>query len=1179
MLIHNESSYNYQIGGSLDATSPTYIERRADHELYTALNSGEFCYVLNSRQMGKSSLRIRIMHRLRQKGFRCVSIDLTNIGSKNITAQQWYRGIAFELCRNLELLNRLNFKPWWQDHEVLSPIQQLSCFIEDVLLQEIRDEKIFIFIDEIDSVLCLDFSVDDFFALIRYYGNRRAEQTQSRRLTFALFGVATPTDLIQDCNRTPFNIGRAIALEGFRTEEIQPLVQGLTSVVNNPQQVVAEILYWTAGQPFLTQKLCWLVVNHPSPTNQPIAQLVQQKIVQNWKIQDHPNHLKIIHDRLLSNQQRAGKYLGIYQKILQEGSISTDDSVEQVELLLSGLVVKRGDQLTVYNRIYQSVFNLQWVEQQLSNLRPYAAMLNQWIHADYQDSSRLLQGQALKDAQLWAQDKSLSDLDYRFLAASKESEQRVIQKILEAERIKEMEARLVEQARRFQQKQENIKLQKRLLGVVSTAFCVATGWGITAFWQYQQAIRGEVTAIATASNSLFELNQRLDALVQAIKARHRLNQLKLVDPAITAHVNTVLTQALYSADEYNRLPGDWGIAYSPDGQLIVTSYGAKIQLWKSDGTLIRTISGHRGDIRQLTFSPDGQRIASASEDNTVKTWSLDGKLIATFTGHQAEVWEVAFTPNRERIISASEDGTVKLWTLDGKVVQTLSGYRKAVFGFAFNPKTLTLAIADSGKTLQLWKLDSDDQIRPLQPLISQQGLINALSFSPDGKTLASASHTGGVKLWQRDRLGQFAVFPYRTIAAHSSLISTLTFSPDSQTFASGSWDKTIKLWNRKGVLLNVFNGHKARLARVLFSPDGKTLASSNSQILASSSGDRSLRFWHLQNPVSRTLHAHRKLAVLQAVFSQDGQKIASASEDTTIKLWQGDGKFFDTLNGHSAHVLSVAFSPDDQILASGSWDGTLGFWQFEVGTGKYSRFKQLAGHRSAVWKVAFSNDGQHFASASQDGTVKLWSRQGDLLQNMRGHSGEVRSVAFSPNGQLLASAGMDKTIRLWTIQGKLLQTLRGHHDSVLSIAWSPDGQQLVSGSDDHTIKLWNNKGSLQKTLLGHVAEVRGLVFSPDGQFLASASADKTIKLWKTDGTELITLKGHANPVWSVGFSPDGQHLLSTSEDGTVKLWRLDLALQPKQLLAQSCDWVNDYLLHNPDITQSDRRLCQSMHPR
>jgi WD40 repeat protein len=1179
MSIHDKSSYNYQVGGSLNAKSPTYIERQADHELYKALDSGEFCYVLNSRQMGKSSLRIRTIHRLQEKGFRCASIDLTNIGSQNITAPQWYRGVAFELCRNLELLNSLNFKHWWQDHKVLSPIQQLSCFIEDVLLQKIQNEKIFVFIDEIDSVLSLDFSIDDFFALIRYYGNRRAELPQSHRLTFALFGVATPTDLIQDRTRTPFNIGKAIPLEGFRLEEAQPLVQGLVSIVNNPQKVVAEILHWTAGQPFLTQKLCWLVVNHPSSSSPQIEQLVQQKIIQNWKIQDHPNHLKIIHDRLLSNQQRAGRYLGIYQKILQEDRVPADDSTEQVELLLSGLIVKQGDQLTISNRIYQSVFNLQWVEQQLSNLRPYAAMLNQWVHADCQDSSRLLQGQSLKDALLWSQDKSLSDLDYRFLAASKESEQRIIQKILEAERIKEMEARLVEQTQRFHQKQENIKLQKRLLMVISAAFCVATGLGITTFWQYQQAARGEVAAIATVSDNLFALNQRLDALVQAIKAQQRLKYLMIIDQTLQSRVKTVLIQALYSADEYNRLPGDWGIAFHPNGQLITTSYGTQIQLWTADGNFMRSISGHQGDIRQVTFSPDGQLIASASEDRTVKIWRLDGQLIATLTGHRAEVWEVVFSPNREQIISASEDGTVKLWTLDGKLVQTLGGYRKAVFGFAFNPRTHTLAIADSGKTLQLWRLDRDNRIRLLQPLISQQGLINALSFSPDGQFLASGSHTGNISLWQRQRHSQFGIHPYHTISAHSSLISTISFSPDSKTFISGSWDKTIKLWNLDSVLLNVFNGHQARLARVIFSPDGKTLASSNSQNLDSSNGDRSLRFWRLQNPVSRTLHAHRKLAVLQAVFSPDGQKIASGSEDKTVKLWKGDGTFLDTLNGHSAHVLSVAFSPDNQSLISGDWDGTLGLWQLEARTRKYSQLKQLDGHRSAVWKVAFSPDGQRFASASRDGTVKLWSRQGELLQSMRGHRGEVRSVAFSPNGQFLASAGMDKTIRLWTIQGKLLQTLWGHHDSVLSIAWSPDGQQLVSGSDDHTIKLWNNKGSLQKTLVGHVAEARELAFSPDGQFLASASADKSIKLWKIDGTEWVTLKGHTDPVWSVAFSPDGQRLLSTSEDGTVKVWHLNLALQHQQLLAQSCRWVSDYLRHVPDTTQSDRHLCQSIHSR
>jgi WD40 repeat protein len=1179
MSIAHDSYDNFQVGGSLHATSPTYIERQADHELFTALNSGKFCYVLNSRQMGKSSLRIRTKHRLQQKGFRCASIDLTNIGSKNITAQQWYKGIAFELCRNLELLNSLNFKHWWQEHEVLSPVQQLSSFIEDVLLQHIRDEQIFIFIDEIDSVLSLDFSVDDFFALIRYYGNQRAELPHYNRLTFALFGVATPSDLIQDRNRTPFNIGRAIALEGFRLEEIQPLVQGLASVVTDPQEVVAQILHWTEGQPFLTQKLCWLVANHPSPTNAQITQLVQQKIIRNWEIQDQPSHLRIIHDRLLKNQQRTGRCLGIYQKILQQGSFPADDSAEQVELLLSGLVVKQGDRLTVHNHIYRAVFHPQWVEQQLSNLRPYAAMLNQWIQSECQDTSRLLQGQALKDAQVWAWDKSLNDPDYRFLAASKELEQQVIQKTLKAERTKEAEARLAEQTRRFQQEQKNIKLQKRLLGVVSAAFCIAAGLSITAFWRYQQAVRGEVVAIATASDSLFALNQRLEALVQAIKAQQHLNQVLLADATLKARVKTVLTQALYSADEYNRLPGDWGIAFSSDGQLIATSHGAQIQLWKPDGTLIRTITGHQGDVRQVTFSPDGQRLISTSEDRTVKLWRLDGQLISTCTGHEAEVWEAIFIPNRELILSASEDGTVKLWKSDGTLLQTLNGYRKSVFGVAFDPTTLTLAIADSGKTVQLWQLDSDDRVRPAKILISQQGLIAALSFSPDGQFLASASHMGSIKLWHRDPSGQVATYPYKALVAHSSLISTIAFSPDSQTLVSGSWDKTIKLWNRDGVLLTVLNGHRARLGRVIFSPDGKTLASSNSQILASSSGDRTVRFWHLRNPVSRTLYAHRKLAVLQAIFSDDGQTIASASEDTTVKLWQGDGTFMNTLTGHPDHVLSVSFSPDGQILASGSWDGTVRLWQVDAKSRNYLPLKQLDGHRGAVWKVAFNPDGQSFASASRDGSVKLWSRQGERLQGTIGHNGEVRSVTYSPNGQFLASAGLDKTVRIWTNQGKLLQTLTGHHEAVLAIDWSPDGQQIASGSDDHRIKLWSNKGSLLKTLVGHTAEIRGLAFSPNGQFLASASADKTIKLWKTDGTELITLKGHANPVWSVAFSPDGQRLLSTSEDGTVKLWRLDLALQPKQLLAQSCDWVRNYLLHNPDTTRNDRHLCQSFRFR
>ena len=368
------SNYEYQVGGSLTIESPCYVLRQADLELYELLNRGEFCYVLNSRQMGKSSLLVRTRHRLQKEGYRCTTIDMTRIGSENITPDQWYNSIVTELCRGFKLLGKVDLKVWWHE-EKLSVSQRLSNFIEHILLLKFPQEKIFIFIDEIDSIKSLDFPIDDFFALIKFCYNNRASNPEYNRLTFALFGLATPLDLSSDQNRTPFNIGTAIDLQGFQLHEAVALAPGLSAKIANSQIALKEILAWTGGQPFLTQKLCQLVVNASQreaiiPGNEAfwIESLVRIHLIYKWESQDEPEHLRTIRDRLLSQEERAGRLLSIYQRILQGVDIETNDSREQIELLLSGLVVKQHGLLKIQNFIYQEVFNLSWVEKQLRTL-------------------------------------------------------------------------------------------------------------------------------------------------------------------------------------------------------------------------------------------------------------------------------------------------------------------------------------------------------------------------------------------------------------------------------------------------------------------------------------------------------------------------------------------------------------------------------------------------------------------------------------------------------------------------------------------------------------------------------------------------------------------------------------------------------------------------------------------
>lgn len=411
----------YQVGSSLPPNASSYVARQADRDFYEKLLAGEFCYVLNSRQMGKSSLRVQTMQRLQAQGIACAAIDITQIGSFEVTQDQWYATLVKILADSFQIEFKLS--TWWREREFLSPLRRFSEFIEQVLLTAIT-QNIVIFVDEIDSVLGLSFSTDDFFAFIRACYHQRIDKPEYKRITFALLGVATPSDLIRDKKRTPFNIGQAIQLHGFYLSEAQPLAEGLAGIMN-PQLVLKEVLAWTGGQPFLTQKLCQLILMSSSiPANdeaERVAQLVRSQVIEHWESQDQPEHLRTIRDRILS-QRLAGRILELYKQILKHHTVVADDSPEQMELRLSGLAIKQRGSLSVSNHIYELVFNQSWVDKALSDLRPYAAALEAWVASDYQDESRLLRGQALHDAQLWATGKSLGYLDLQFLLQAERKE-------------------------------------------------------------------------------------------------------------------------------------------------------------------------------------------------------------------------------------------------------------------------------------------------------------------------------------------------------------------------------------------------------------------------------------------------------------------------------------------------------------------------------------------------------------------------------------------------------------------------------------------------------------------------------------------------------------------------------------------------------------------------------------
>jgi len=366
------TAVRFQSGGTLREGS-FYVERRADRELPAALEAGELCYVLAPRQMGKSSLRARAEATLRTKGTHAVGVDLTALGTTGITPQQWYFGIIDELARQLDLDDPVEF---WERNGLLSPVRRFSRFLRAEVLAR-HEAPVVIFFDEIDVVRSLPFSSDDFFAAIRAMYNARVDDAELRRLAFCIMGVATPHELMQDTNRTPFNVGRGIRLEDFTRQEASSLLPGLAQHNEDPWSRLDAVLEWTHGHPYMTQRICEAIAKEGESEGLPgrvhVARLVGSLFLTRGRVEDL--NLAAV-ERFFARhgtEPLAMKMLDLYARLLADQRVlAVSDDAVQTALRLSGMAAERDDGASVWlrprNPIFTSVFDETWVIERMAHL-------------------------------------------------------------------------------------------------------------------------------------------------------------------------------------------------------------------------------------------------------------------------------------------------------------------------------------------------------------------------------------------------------------------------------------------------------------------------------------------------------------------------------------------------------------------------------------------------------------------------------------------------------------------------------------------------------------------------------------------------------------------------------------------------------------------------------------------
>lgn len=1099
----SELSPFYVTGGTLPADASSYVVRRADADLLSGLLSGEFCYVLNTRQMGKSSLMIRTAGRLREEGVAVAVLDLTAVG-QNLTPEQWYDGLLVSLGEQLHLEDDLD--DFWSEHGNLGPLQRFFAAVGQVVLPALGEKRLVVFVDEIDAVRSLPFSADEFFAGVRECYNRRTQNSVWNRLVFCLLGVATPADLITDTRMSPFNVGRRIIITDFTPQEAAPLAKGLGE---NGTALLARALFWTSGHPYMTQRLCRAIAEEPNITAPRQVDALCERLFLTKQARDTDDNLAFVRNRLLRSEADLASLLDLYTQVRNGRRVKDDETNPLVPVLrLSGVATVANDFLRVRNRVYDRVFDKEWV---LAHM-PDAELRRQ--KAAY----RL--GQMRSTAVAAVVVALVGTLAWTSVQSAR----------TEA-RAHETVSKALARARKDQERAGDMIYASQM----------------------------NLAHLAYKDRKF----SRAHLLVEQHRPQPDAPDRRDPDPPDRRDfVWRYLWRLCRSWDRFtfpSRVGEVNSSAFSPDGKVLaVGGADGAIQLWTMPGhTLLDTVKVHPGGC-VIAFSPDGKQLASLGrEDGTIQLWDSTArpvKPIRRLKGFVREWTRIVFTPDGKTLIAGSDDNTIHLWALEngtGAHQADRSIPMKASGPLALSPDGSTLAICGAGadaSRVRLWDIRSP-RPKPLQvSLPPVGGLAQCVAFSPNGRMLVTG--TAALILWDASA-GRKLNRKLKTLTEHEGVVFCAGFSPNGKVLASGGVDGVIRLWDPvSGDLLATLPGHSGRILSLAFSPKGDVLASTGS--------DGTTRLWDTDSKKIALAAAERSEAqilpgdhtsVRSVTFSRDGKLLAEVRTNA-VTLWNvrtGERVWRSQLDkpGSRAGFLllprGLAFAPDGKLLAIGSPDGRVQLWDVSVG----HPIRTFLANPSGVTHLGIA-DGNVLVTSNGGAVtgvkamVRLWNvGSGDLLAEIAGNSRmPLGSMALSADGRTLAAVSPDRRVTLWDIGSRRKVMAFESEGRVSSLAFSRNGNLVAAGVPDGGIFIWNRTTGQRRRLLGHVGPVLALAFSPDGKTLATGGMDATVRLWNPEvDQEEVTLTGHTDWVWSLAFSADGNTLASGSPDGTVRLWR------------------------------------------